>query len=46
VAADLFIDTYTGIADGELADTPGDLRALIGHPTTSLADAVAAMLSS
>jgi NAD(P)H dehydrogenase (quinone) len=46
VAADLFIDTYTGIADGQLAGTPGDLRALIGHPTTSLADAVAAILSS
>jgi NAD(P)H dehydrogenase (quinone) len=46
VAADLFVDTYTGIADGELADTTGDLRALIGRPTTSLADAVAAMLSS
>jgi NAD(P)H dehydrogenase (quinone) len=46
VAADLFIDTYTGIADGQLADTPGHLRALIGHPTTSLADAVAAILSS
>ena len=46
VAADLFIDTYTGIADGRLADTPGHLRALIGHPTTSLADAVAAILSS
>jgi NAD(P)H dehydrogenase (quinone) len=46
VAADLFVDTYTGIADGELAATPGDLRALIGRPTTTLADAVAAMLSS
>ena len=46
VAADLFIDTYTSIADGQLAGTPGDLRALIGHPTTSLADAVAAILSS
>jgi NAD(P)H dehydrogenase (quinone) len=46
VVADLFIDTYTGIADGQLADTPGHLRALIGHPTTSLADAVAAILSS
>jgi NAD(P)H dehydrogenase (quinone) len=46
VVADLFIDTYTGIADGQLADTPGDLRALIGRPTTSLADAVAAILSS
>jgi NAD(P)H dehydrogenase (quinone) len=46
VAADLFIDTYTGIADGQLAGTPGHLRALIGHPTTSLADAVAAILNS
>jgi NAD(P)H dehydrogenase (quinone) len=46
VAADLFIDTYIGIADGQLAATPGHLRALIGHPTTSLADAVAAILSS
>jgi NAD(P)H dehydrogenase (quinone) len=46
VAADLFIDTYTGIADGQLADTPGHLRALIGRPTTSLADAVGAILSS
>jgi len=46
VAADLFMDTYTAIADGQLADTPGHLRALIAHPTTSLADAVAAILSS
>jgi NAD(P)H dehydrogenase (quinone) len=46
VVADLFIDTYNVIADGQLADTPGDLRALIGRPTTSLADAVAAMLNS
>jgi NAD(P)H dehydrogenase (quinone) len=42
--ADLFIDTYAAIADGQLADTPGELRALIGRPTTSLADAVTAML--
>jgi NAD(P)H dehydrogenase (quinone) len=43
--ADLFIDTYTAIADGQLADTPGQLQALIGRPTTSLADAVTAMLA-
>jgi NAD(P)H dehydrogenase (quinone) len=42
--ADLFIDTYAAIANGQLADTPGELRALIGRPTTSLADAVTAML--
>jgi NAD(P)H dehydrogenase (quinone) len=46
VYADLFIDTYANIADGQLAGTPGDLRALIGRPTTPLADAVAAMLRS
>jgi NAD(P)H dehydrogenase (quinone) len=44
--ADLFIDTYTAIADGQLAGTPGQLRARIGRPTTSLADAVTAMLAS
>jgi hypothetical protein len=44
--ADLFINTYTGIADGELADTTGQLSALIGRPTTSLADAVTAILNS
>jgi NAD(P)H dehydrogenase (quinone) len=46
VVAKLFIDTYTAIADGQLADTPGQLRALIGRPTTSLADAVSAILDS
>jgi NAD(P)H dehydrogenase (quinone) len=45
VVADLFVDTYVGIAGGQLAGTPGDLRALIGRPTTPLADAVAAMLT-
>jgi NAD(P)H dehydrogenase (quinone) len=44
VVADLFVNTYAAIADGQLADTPGDLRALIGRPTASLADAVTAML--
>jgi NAD(P)H dehydrogenase (quinone) len=43
--ADLFLNTYAAIADGQLAGTPGDLRALIGRPTTSLADAAAAMLN-
>jgi hypothetical protein len=28
------------IAEGQLTDTPGDLRALIGRPTTSLAEAI------
>jgi NAD(P)H dehydrogenase (quinone) len=46
VYADLFIDTYANIADGQLAGPPGDLRALIGRPTTPLANAVAAMLRS
>lgn len=36
----------TEIRDGVLADTPGDLSDLIGRPTTPLADAVAALLSS
>jgi NAD(P)H dehydrogenase (quinone) len=45
VVADLFVDTYAGIAGGQLAGTPGDLRALIGRPTTPLADAVGAMLT-
>ncbi len=44
VVADLFVNTYAAIADGQLADTPGELRALIGRPTTPLADAVTAML--
>ncbi|WP_248965163.1 SDR family oxidoreductase [Sphaerisporangium perillae] len=34
------------IADGELADTPGDLSRLIGRPTTPLRDAVAAILAT
>jgi NAD(P)H dehydrogenase (quinone) len=32
------------IANGLLADTPGDLRALIGRPTTPLADTVPTLL--
>ena len=44
VVADLFVNTYAALAEGQLADTPGELRALIGRPTTSLPDAVSAML--
>ena len=42
--ADLLVDSDQGIARGELNDTSGDLRRLIGRPTTPLADAVAAAL--
>jgi NAD(P)H dehydrogenase (quinone) len=45
IAADVFVDTYRGIAEGQLAETSGDLRALIGRPTTSLAEAVAVILN-
>jgi NAD(P)H dehydrogenase (quinone) len=39
--ADLLVDSDLGIARGELDDASGDLRRLIGRPTTPLADAVA-----
>lgn len=42
--ADLLVDSDLGIANGELDDSTGELRRLIGRPTTSLADAVAAVL--
>lgn len=42
--ADLLADSDRGIADGELGHTPGDLRALIGRPTTPLGEAVAAII--
>jgi NAD(P)H dehydrogenase (quinone) len=42
--ADLLVDSDLGIARGELDDASGDLRRLIGRPTTPLADAVAAAL--
>jgi hypothetical protein len=35
-----------GVAEGEFDGTPGDLSALIGRPTTSLADSVAAFLKN
>lgn len=40
--AEVFADSDVGISRGELNDTSGDLRRLIGRPTTTLADAVAA----
>jgi NAD(P)H dehydrogenase (quinone) len=42
--ADLLVDSSVGIGGGELDDEGGDLRRLIGRPTTRLADAVAAVL--
>ena len=42
--ADLLVDSDLCIARGELDDASGDLRRLIGRPTTPLADAVAAAL--
>jgi len=43
--ADLLVDSDLGIAQGELDDTTGTLRRLIGRPTTTLAEAVAAALA-
>jgi NAD(P)H dehydrogenase (quinone) len=42
--ADLLVDSDLGIAKGELDDTSGELRRLIGRPTTPLAEAVQAAL--
>ena len=42
--ADLLVDSSVGIGGGGLEDESGDLRRLIGRPTTPLADAVAAAL--
>lgn len=42
--ADLLVDSDLGIAKGELDDSTGDLRRLLGRPTTPLAEAVAAAL--
>jgi NAD(P)H dehydrogenase (quinone) len=39
--AHVLADSSAGIARGELVNDSGDLRRLIGRPTTSLADAVA-----
>ncbi|XXF78019.1 SDR family oxidoreductase [Myxococcaceae bacterium GXIMD 01537] len=42
--AEILVDADQGIIRGELDDTSGTLRRLIGRPTTSLKDAVAAGL--
>lgn len=44
--ARILADSDLGIARGDLATDSGDLHALIGRPTTSLADAVAAALKA
>lgn len=44
VFAEVLADSDLGAARGELNDTSGDLRRLIGRPTTPLAQAVAAAL--
>jgi NAD(P)H dehydrogenase (quinone) len=43
-AAELYADADAGVARGELDDATGDLHRLIGRPTTTLAEAVAAAL--
>jgi NAD(P)H dehydrogenase (quinone) len=42
--AELYADSDAGLAQGELDDATGDLRALLRRPTTPLADAVKAAL--
>lgn len=42
--ADLLVDSDLGVAKGELDDATGDLRRLIGRPTTPLSEAVAAAI--
>jgi NAD(P)H dehydrogenase (quinone) len=44
--AEVLVDADLGVARGELDDASGDLRRLIGRPTTTLADAVRAGLRS
>lgn len=39
--AEILADSDVGVSRGDLNDTTGDLRRLIGRPTTSVADAVA-----
>ncbi len=43
---ELLVDSDQGIAAGHLEDHSGDLRGLIGRPTITLADAVAASLKN
>jgi NAD(P)H dehydrogenase (quinone) len=44
--AAMLADADRGIADGELASDSGDLRRLIGRPTTPLAEAVTALVKN
>jgi NAD(P)H dehydrogenase (quinone) len=44
--AELLVDIDRGIAAGALAETPGDLKALIGRPTTPISETVAAALAA
>ncbi|WP_143467227.1 SDR family oxidoreductase [Lentzea kentuckyensis] len=44
--ADMLVDADRAIAAGELASDSGDLRTLLGRPTTSLDDAVTALLKN
>ena len=44
--ADAIVDYDRGIAEGDLLDSSGELRTLIGRPTTPLADTVAAILKN
>jgi NAD(P)H dehydrogenase (quinone) len=44
--AEVFVANYRAIAEGGFSATPGDLRRLIGRPTTTLAESVAALLFS
>lgn len=44
--ADMLVDADRAIADGELASDSGDLRTLLGRPTTSLDDAVTSLLKN
>lgn len=44
--ADILVDVDNAIARGALAATTGELSRLIGHPTTPIADSIAAALKS
>jgi NAD(P)H dehydrogenase (quinone) len=43
--AEVFVANYRAIAEGGFSATPGDLHCLIGRPTTTLAESVAATLT-
>lgn len=42
--AELYADSDVGVANGQLDDSSGDLKRLIGRPTTTLAAVLAATL--